>query len=898
MRHNAWWRAAVLASVVAMRALGNGSTSVDPSQFGITAVIPQRASAGDDVVVWVSHNLPPVLKLSDLAVTVAGEKATIKSVSGYAITVVLPKTLGASTAKVVVFYRGRPSENALPIDVLSPKFPFDDPWALFALALFAAALGGVMATYFMPRLRQRVWMTGNDVYRSDAPLEANLAVDLADVEMPEPPESLVRACAAGGCVLFAGQGFDLIAEYPPLWEVLTDFVQRIDLPIATREQLLEGIRRREIDPVIDIILASPAAEALAARVADVYGRPAPRRNVLDELKLIDFAAVVTTSWTPLLAQLFRGRDPLDIPLPRTDNVSDLLQSDRFSLIRLLGNATDARTLILTRTEMRQLIRRNDFFSKYLTSLLSTRTHVFIGASASTIDEYFSALQWGPSPSRHFAVLQGEPGSALQREQLKARYPIDIIETPSSAGIDGSRRFVENLVRAVKAGKPALASRRAPDVPTLSRLRLDNIGPFETLDLALSPGWNVILGNNGSGKSTILRAIAAALCGDDPRAAVVADRLLRAGASTGFVELTIGSDVYRAEFIRELSRVRVVNRQLTPLQTGKVFALGFPAVRGIAPSKGTSSGGDPSNERTVPNPDVSDVLPLIAGEVDPRTESLKQWLINLESRRLRGGQESWRLADLRNRFFDLLNVFTPGLTLTFDKVDFDTNQVLVRTEDSVESIPIDYVSQGMLSVIAWIGTLLQRMYAVRAKSANPTQEPAVVLVDEIDAHLHPEWQQEIIGLLKAQFPQVQFIATTHSPLVVAGLRREDVFIADRDERTKRATVVPSPIHFEGLRADQILTSPLFGLSSTRQLHVDRHAELLAKRQRTPEEEQELAILQSSIAETDEFLKTKRLRHALDQLASEEGFAALLSGQKIDPKMRKRILSTISSEEKKR
>jgi hypothetical protein len=83
-----------------------------------------------------------------------------------------------------------------------------------------------------------------------------------------------------------------------------------------------------------------------------------------------------------------------------------------------------------------------------------------------------------------------------------------------------------------------------------------------------------------------------------------------------------------------------------------------------------------------------------------------------------------------------------------------------------------------------------------------------------------------------------------------------------------------------------------------VHVDRHAELLAKRDRTPEEEQELAILQSSISETDEFLKTKRLRHALDQLATEEGFSALLSGHKIDPRMRDRILSTISREEKKR
>jgi energy-coupling factor transporter ATP-binding protein EcfA2 len=891
MPQNSWWRAAVLASVVAMHALAQGGGEVP--NFAIMAVVPQQANAGDEVVVWVSNDLPAG---TDLAVTVGGHKAAIKLVWGKAITVVLPKTLVSGAAKVVVFYRGRASENSPEIGVLPAKTEnlFENRQFLVLMVMISALVGGAL-TIFALRFYRGASAADKALHHSDAPLEENLFVALADIEAPKPPEGLVRACAAGGCVLFAGQGIDLISGYPQLGDILTNFVQRTVLEIATRQNLLEGLKRREVDAVIDILLASPAAAELAESVANAYRRSAPRRGVLDALRSIDFSAVVTTSWTPSLGQLFRSRNPLEIPLPRTDNVSDLLQSDRFRLIRLLGNAIDVKTLILTRTEMRQLIRRNDFFAKYLTSLLSTRTHVFIGVSASTIDEYFSALQWGPSTMGHFAVLQGERGSALQREQLRARYGIEIIETPSSAGLDGSRRFVEDLVHAVTAEKPSVTQRRAPDVPMLSRLLLENIGPFETLDLALSPGWNVILGNNGSGKSTILRAIAAALCGDDPRAAVVADRLLRAGASTGFVELTIRSDVYRAEFIRELSRVRVVNRQLTPLQTGKIFALGFPAVRGIVPPKGMSS--DTSSE-SVPNPDVSDVLPLIAGEVDPRTESLKQWLMDLENRIQRDKKESGRLVDLRNRFFDLLNVFTPGLPVMFDKVDFDAKQVLVRTEDSDVPIPIDYLSQGMISVIGWVGTLLQRMYAVRAKSANPTQEPAVVLIDEIDAHLHPEWQQEIIGRLKAEFPQVQFIATTHSPLVVAGLRREDVFVAARDETTKRASVIPSPIHFEGLRADQILTSPLFGLSSTRQLHVDRHAELLSKRQRTPEEEQELTVLSSAIAETDEFLKTKRLRHALDQLASEEGFAALLSGQKLDPKMRNRILSTISSEEKKR
>ena len=127
------------------------------------------------------------------------------------------------------------------------------------------------------------------------------------------------------------------------------------------------------------------------------------------------------------------------------------------------------------------------------------------------------------------------------------------------------------------------------------------------------------------------------------------------------------------------------------------------------------------------------------------------------------------------------------------------------------------------MIAWMVDFASRMFDRYPDSRNPIAEPAIVLIDEIDLHLHPKWQRDLIGYLSERFINTQFIVTAHSPLVVqaaqdanvALLRREgDHVVIDNDvERIK------------GWRVDQVLTSDLFGLPSARPPQLD---ELLAKR----------------------------------------------------------------------
>ncbi len=137
---------------------------------------------------------------------------------------------------------------------------------------------------------------------------------------------------------------------------------------------------------------------------------------------------------------------------------------------------------------------------------------------------------------------------------------------------------------------------------------------------------------------------------------------------------------------------------------------------------------------------------------------------------------------------------------------------VLVESGTGVIPLESLSQGTLAAIGWAWVLLDRLYKAYPHSVAPERERALVLIDEIDAHMHPAWQQTMIGRLQRVFRRTQFIVTTHSPLVVGGVGARTLAVLSR--QGTRTTVKAIRDDLSGWRADQILTSDLFGLSSSR------------------------------------------------------------------------------------
>ncbi len=159
---------------------------------------------------------------------------------------------------------------------------------------------------------------------------------------------------------------------------------------------------------------------------------------------------------------------------------------------------------------------------------------------------------------------------------------------------------------------------------------------------------------------------------------------------------------------------------------------------------------------------------------------------------------------------------------------------------------------------------------------------VILVDEVDAHLHPFWQREIGFRLRRTFPKMQFIVTSHSPFVAQAASDNGLFVL-RSTKAEGAVNVEQPLDsVKGWRVDQILTSPLFGLNATRDEETEslirEHADLIAKRtwgKLTKDDEQQLSRLTAKLddrltapgetieerelqAETTAFIKTT-LKH---------------------------------------
>src|SRR5262249_34171309 len=95
------------------------------------------------------------------------------------------------------------------------------------------------------------------------------------------------------------------------------------------------------------------------------------------------------------------------------------------------------------------------------------------------------------------------------------------------------------------------------------------------------------------------------------------------------------------------------------------------------------------------------------------------------------------------------------------------------------VPATWLSQGYQSLIAWLAGLGGQMLLEAGEPVDAADMEGTVLVDEIDLHLHPTWQVRLVPALKRVFPRLQFISTTHSPMVLPALAAEEIILLSQD-----------------------------------------------------------------------------------------------------------------------
>lgn len=155
----------------------------------------------------------------------------------------------------------------------------------------------------------------------------------------------------------------------------------------------------------------------------------------------------------------------------------------------------------------------------------------------------------------------------------------------------------------------------------------------------------------------------------------------------------------------------------------------------------------------------------------------------------------------------------------------------ENEDTKKQLRIEQLSDGYRTTLAMVMDIASRMAEANPDMADPLQTEGVVMIDEVDLHLHPGWQQTILSDLVRTFPKVQFIVSTHSPLIVSTVKPEQIRVIDWQDQKPRLI----PVYFSaGAEFQQVLMDVL-GIKSSRAEHLD-DVKLLRQYQQYVEDDQ--------------------------------------------------------------
>lgn len=156
-------------------------------------------------------------------------------------------------------------------------------------------------------------------------------------------------------------------------------------------------------------------------------------------------------------------------------------------------------------------------------------------------------------------------------------------------------------------------------------------------------------------------------------------------------------------------------------------------------------------------------------------------------------------------------------LKHDDIDVDIVNNTLEIIHHGNSLKLEKFSSGYKSIISFVTDIMDVLYR---NTESMQAARGIVLVDEIDAHLHPEWRLRIIYSLRNLFPNVQFIFTTHDPLILRGLTYDEITILQKDSNGNINTLQTAPDVMNKLDIDQMLTS-IFGLESTMNSDIENN-----------------------------------------------------------------------------
>ncbi|ALY58714.1 MULTISPECIES: AAA family ATPase [Pseudomonas] len=385
---------------------------------------------------------------------------------------------------------------------------------------------------------------------------------------------------------------------------------------------------------------------------------------------------------------------------------------------------------------------------------------------------------------------------------------------------------------------------------VSKVLLKDIRGFSDLSFDLTrpdgsyAGWTVFTGDNGSGKSTLLKAIAIALTGKDTARALQPSfhRWIRDGQDEAAVELGIfpvadddtfteGGRVTEKTFLARIAfKNGLKEPQVEPaLPTGITrknyatpqrtiwsqdakgwFSCGYGPFRRVF-------GASPEAMRQMVAPATERFVTMFQEAAS--LAEVDQWLRTLSHKSLEDK------SGAKEQLAIILEVLRDELMpnqITVDRIDSDG--LWLKDRNGLQLSWIE-MSDGYRAALALLTDILRHLinvygvFNLTARDANGKlffKRSGVVLIDEIDAHLHPEWQREIGFWLKRHFPNIQFLVTTHSPIICQAADPNGLFVLPEpgSEDGPHALSTDEYEKIIASRPDTILLTSAFGLQNTR------------------------------------------------------------------------------------
>jgi len=473
---------------------------------------------------------------------------------------------------------------------------------------------------------------------------------------------------------------------------------------------------------------------------------------------------------------------------------------------------------------------------------------------------------------------------------------NLLSLESKAPVSGPAS-VKRAVRTTKAYRERMASYSLADeegikryksqrrsIETISIRNIRALGSFY-VDLATQGSgagrWLMLLGENGTGKSTVLQAIALVLGGSAYISKLIKEQRIRIPELVRF-RCRSGEIAVKMSGFDTPHRLKVFKDHLEFTSPSKetVCIMLDGEVRGTAWEPQTVMAGYGATRLS---PRISNDSP--PGGDFARVENLFDPFVPLMD------AQKW-LASLTRKDFNRVAIILKDLLAIDPDAYLDRSRGNIFLHASGENVSLSSLSVGYQTVVAATVDMLEILSRVWS---NPLEAEGIVMIDELDAHLHPTWQMQIVNSLRQALPGVQFITTTHQPLCLRGLSEGEIVVMHRgaNHEVEIITDLPSPADF---RVDQLLTSPFFGLNSTTDPDVerlfDRYYALLAMDTRDEQNEVELTELTNQLERRKQFGESQReglYLEAIDRLLARQKSLPDLAHEEI----REKAVSEISA-----